>query len=103
MKQEPHELEERAQEARHDSSLAPVSVTMAVLAVLVAAVSLLGHRAHLKSHLRSRAPSVQSGNPPQSVCARQSSKQRKICLIFETIDLASGIWVVARPRPTEWH
>lgn len=50
MKQEPHELEERAQEARHDSSLAPVSVTMAILAVVVAAVSLLGHRAHLKSH-----------------------------------------------------
>ena len=52
MKQEPHELEERAQEARHDSSLAPVSVTMAILAVLVAAVSLLGHRAHTEELLQ---------------------------------------------------
>ncbi|MGA8763778.1 MAG: DUF4337 domain-containing protein, partial [Candidatus Sulfotelmatobacter sp.] len=32
--------------ARHDPSAAPVSLTMAVLAVLVAVVSLLGHRAH---------------------------------------------------------
>ncbi len=52
MKQEPHELEERAQEARHDSSLAPVSVTMAILAVLVAAVSLLGHLAHTEELLQ---------------------------------------------------
>ncbi|HEX2710730.1 MAG TPA: DUF4337 domain-containing protein [Candidatus Acidoferrales bacterium] len=52
MKQEPHELEEHAQEARLDSSLAPVSVTMAILAVLVAAVSLLGHRAHTEELLQ---------------------------------------------------
>ncbi len=52
MRQEPHELEERAHEARQDSSLAPVSVTMAILAVLVAAVSLLGHRAHTEELLQ---------------------------------------------------
>jgi hypothetical protein len=40
-----HELEEHAKEAA-EHNLAPVTVTMAVLAVLVAAVSLLGHRAH---------------------------------------------------------
>jgi hypothetical protein len=44
--EEIHELQEHAEEARHDKSLAPVSLTMAVLAVLVAVVSLLGHRAH---------------------------------------------------------
>lgn len=44
--EELHELQEHAEEARHDKSLAPVSLTMAVLAVLVAVVSLLGHRAH---------------------------------------------------------
>src|SRR5438309_9161965 len=43
--EELHELQEHAEEARHDKSLAPVSLTMAVLAVLVAVVSLLGHRA----------------------------------------------------------
>jgi hypothetical protein len=40
------ELHEHAEEARHDPSAAPVSLTMAVLAVVVATVSLLGHRAH---------------------------------------------------------
>lgn len=40
------ELRERAEKAREDKSLAGVSLTMAVVAVLVAVVSLLGHRAH---------------------------------------------------------
>jgi len=40
------ELKEHAEEGAHHPSMAPVSVTMAILAVLVAAVSLLGHRAH---------------------------------------------------------
>ena len=40
------ELKEQAEHAKEDPTLAPVSVTMAVLAVLVAVVSLLGHRAH---------------------------------------------------------
>ncbi len=46
MPEEIHELHEHAEEGAHHSSLAPVTVTMAILAVLVAAVSLLGHRAH---------------------------------------------------------
>ncbi|MGH9511779.1 MAG: DUF4337 domain-containing protein [Terriglobales bacterium] len=41
-----HELQEHAEHARHDPTLAPISLTMAVLAVVVATVSLLGHRAH---------------------------------------------------------
>ena len=40
------ELRERAEKAREDHSLAAVSLTMAVVAVFVAVVSLLGHRAH---------------------------------------------------------
>jgi hypothetical protein len=40
------ELHEHAEHAKHDPSLAPVTLTMAVLAVVVATVSLLGHRAH---------------------------------------------------------
>jgi hypothetical protein len=44
MSEEVHELHEHAEHARHDPSLAPVTLTMAVLAVLVATVSLLGHR-----------------------------------------------------------
>ncbi|MGB8751347.1 MAG: DUF4337 domain-containing protein [Candidatus Sulfotelmatobacter sp.] len=46
MTDELQELREHAEKAREDRSLAAVSLTMAVLAVFVAVVSLLGHRAH---------------------------------------------------------
>jgi hypothetical protein len=40
------DLQERAEQAAHHPSMAPVSLSMAILAVLVAVVSLLGHRSH---------------------------------------------------------
>src|SRR6266436_10366368 len=40
------ELQEHAEHGHNNPTLAPVSLTMAVLAVLVAVASLLGHRAH---------------------------------------------------------
>jgi len=46
MSEEVHELHEHAEHAKHDRSLVPVTFTMALLAVFVAAVSLLGHRTH---------------------------------------------------------
>jgi hypothetical protein len=46
MADEAQELRESAERAREDKSLAGVSLTMAVFAVLVAVASLLGHRAH---------------------------------------------------------
>src|ERR1035438_751651 len=46
MSEELGELQEHAEHAKHDPTLAPISVTMAMLAVLVAIVTLLGHRAH---------------------------------------------------------
>jgi len=51
MPEELQELHEQAEEGAHHSGLAPVTVTMAILAVLVAAVSLLGHRAHTEELL----------------------------------------------------
>ena len=44
--QEMNELHEHAARAENNPHLAPVTLTMAVLAVVVAAVSILGHRAH---------------------------------------------------------
>lgn len=41
-----HEAHERAELAHADQRLAPVSASMAILAVLTAAISTLGHRAH---------------------------------------------------------
>jgi hypothetical protein len=46
-----HEIQERIEEARHDPGMKPVSLTMAVLAVLVAVVALLGHRTHIEQVL----------------------------------------------------
>jgi hypothetical protein len=46
MSDELQELQEHAEHAQHHPNLAPVSLTMAALAVFVAVVSLLGHRAH---------------------------------------------------------
>jgi uncharacterized protein DUF4337 len=46
MPDELSELQENAEHGAHEKSLAPVTVTMAVFAVLVASVSLLGHRSH---------------------------------------------------------
>jgi Domain of unknown function (DUF4337) len=46
MTDELQELHENAEHAHHRPDLAPVSLTMAILAVLVAVATLLGHRAH---------------------------------------------------------
>jgi hypothetical protein len=46
MSEELHELQEHAEHAREHPDLAPITITMAVLAVLVATVSLMGHRTH---------------------------------------------------------
>jgi len=51
MPDEIQELHEQAEEGAHNPSLAPVTITMAILAVLVAAVSLMGHRAHTEELL----------------------------------------------------
>jgi hypothetical protein len=51
MPDELSELQENAEQGRENPSLAPISVTMAILAVCVAIVSLLGHRAHTEELL----------------------------------------------------
>ena len=49
---ESEELKEAAERAKERRELAPVSLTMAILAVLVATVTLLGHRAHTEELLQ---------------------------------------------------
>ena len=51
MSDEIEELKEAAERAKERKELAPVSLTMAILAVLVATVTLLGHRAHTEEIL----------------------------------------------------
>lgn len=51
MADELSELQENAEHGRENPSLAPISVTMAILAVCVAVVSLMGHRSHTEELL----------------------------------------------------
>jgi hypothetical protein len=51
MPDELSELQENAEHGRENPSLAPISVTMAILAVCVAVISLLGHRSHTEELL----------------------------------------------------
>jgi len=51
MSDELSELQENAEQGRENPSLAPISVTMAILAVCVAIVSLMGHRSHTEELL----------------------------------------------------
>lgn len=51
MPDEIEELKERAEDAAREPSFAPVTLTMALLAVFVASVTLLGHRAHTEEVL----------------------------------------------------
>jgi Domain of unknown function (DUF4337) len=51
MSQELQEMHEHAHEVHRDPSLVPVTITMAILAVVVALVSLLGHRTHTEELL----------------------------------------------------
>src|SRR5271157_1112081 len=51
MPEELNELQENAEHGAHEASLAPVTLTMAIFAVLVAAIGLLGHRSHTEELL----------------------------------------------------
>jgi hypothetical protein len=51
MADELSELREQAEKGHENPSLAPISVTMAILAVFVAVVSLMGHRSHTEELL----------------------------------------------------
>lgn len=51
MTEEIHELHEHAEEVQRDPSLVPVTLSMAILAVVLAAITLLSHRAHTEELL----------------------------------------------------
>jgi len=51
MPEEIQEMHENAEEGHRDPSLAPVTLSMAILAVFLAATSLLGHRTHTEELL----------------------------------------------------
>jgi len=56
---EAQELQEHAEHAGHSDSLRPVALTMTILAVLVAVVTVLGHRTHTDAILNQTKAAVE--------------------------------------------
>ena|SRR3974390_796638 len=75
MSEELHELHEHAEHVKHDPTLAPVTLTMAILAVLVATVSLLGHRTHTEEIILQNKATDQWGYYQAKNIRRHSDEQ----------------------------
>jgi len=58
-KQEVHEIHEHAHAVEHNPQLMPVTITMAILAVLIATASLFGHRSHTEEIINQNKASDQ--------------------------------------------
>src|SRR5947207_3235777 len=89
------ELQEHAEHAAHDRSMAPVSLTMAILAVLVAVASLLGHRAHTEEViLQSKA---------NDEWAYYQGKDTRLHVDQKFADLSSFASIANSSRAAEWR
>lgn len=75
MTDELQELHEHAEHAREHPDLAPITISMAVLAVLVATVSLLGHRTHTEEILLQNKVTDQWGYYQAKNIRRHSDEQ----------------------------
>jgi uncharacterized protein DUF4337 len=80
MPDELSELQENAEHGRENPSLAPISVTMAMLAVFVAVVSLMGHRAHTEE-LMSQNQATDQWSYYQAVNIRRHNYEMGIDLL----------------------
>ena len=83
------ELHEHAEHGKHNPSLAPVSVSMAALAVMVAVVTLLGHRAHTEEVV------LQAKSSDQWAFYQAKKQRRHNDELF--VDLASVITTTGEP------
>jgi len=89
------ELQENAEHAAHNRSMAPVSLTMAILAVLVAVASLLGHRAHTEEViLQSKA---------NDEWAYYQGKDTRLHIDQKLADLSSFASIADSSRAAEWR
>jgi len=101
--EELQELQEHAEHAAHDRSLAPVSLTMAVLAVLVAVASLLGHRAHTEEVvLQTRANDQWGYYQGKDIRLHVDQKLSAVTAFLSTADAAKAAdWRTANQAETE--
>jgi hypothetical protein len=73
---EVQELEEHAEHAEHDRMLRPVALTMTILAVLVAVVTVLGHRTHTDAILNQTRAAVEQNRAADEWAFYQAHKIR---------------------------
>jgi hypothetical protein len=73
---EAQELQEQAEHAEHESSLRPVALTMTILAVLVAVVTVLGHRTHTEAILNQTRAAVEQNRVSDDWAYYQAHKIR---------------------------
>lgn len=90
MSEELNELQEHAEHAKEDPTLAPVSVTMAILAVLVAVITLLGHRAHTEEVvLQAKASDQWAYYQAKNIRRHQDEMVADVTAVQPTIDPAA--------------
>ena len=73
---EVQELEEHAEHAAHDRMMRPVALTMTILAVLVAVVTVLGHRTHTEAILNQTRAAVEQNRAADEWAFYQAHKIR---------------------------
>jgi hypothetical protein len=73
---EVQELEEHAEHAEHDRMMRPVALTMTILAVLVAVVTVLGHRTHTEAILNQTRAAVEQNRAADEWAFYQAHKIR---------------------------
>jgi hypothetical protein len=73
---EVQELEEHAEHAAHDGMMRPVALTMTILAVLVAVVTVLGHRTHTEAILNQTRAAVEQNRAADEWAFYQAHKIR---------------------------
>lgn len=83
---EAQELQENAEHAEHEQTLRPVALTMTILAVLVAVVTVLGHRTHTEAILNQTRAAVEQNKVADEWAFYQAHKIRA-----NDTDLASDL------------
>jgi hypothetical protein len=73
---EAQELQEQAEHAEHEQTLRPVALTMTILAVLVAVVTVLGHRTHTDAILNQTRAAVEQNKAADEWAFYQAHKIR---------------------------
>jgi hypothetical protein len=94
---EAQELQEHAEHAGHEKSLQPVALTMTLLAVLVAIVTVLGHRTHTEAILDQTKAAIEQNRAADEWAFYQAHKIRANDTELES-DLMSVVTIADKEK-----